>query len=260
MSEIMGTKSKEIFIGGNASLSLIFDLISKAFVFGILGEKPWGQLDHVKFLCPVPGYDRHFAITELFGVEMINVPMLDSGPDMDIVEQLVSIDNKIKGIWCVLKFSNPQGIVYSDETVKRFARLKPAAKDFRIFWDNAYAVHYLYEDNQPELLDIISECKKAGNPDIVYEFASTSKISFCKIAWNKIWTLEPEYGIIYIAVLGFFLVIEGGVHMGIDLKGRDLDNRCRDISTSRWTVFSQIHKQIRETKSILRNCKIAANG
>lgn len=178
MAEMMGTTPDHIVIYGNASLTIMYDSISRSYTHGVLGSTPWCKLDTVKFLCPVPGYDRHFAITERFGIEMINIPMTDDGPDMDLVENLVENDSAIKGIWCVPKYSNPQGICYSDETVRRFASLKPAAEDFRIYWDNAYAIHHLYEDKQIEILDIISECEKAGNPDMVYEFASTSKVSF----------------------------------------------------------------------------------
>ena len=178
MADMMGTTPDHVIVYGNASLNIMYDQISRAYTHGILGNTPWCKLDKVKFLCPVPGYDRHFAITERFGIEMINIPMSESGPDMGMVEEYVSKDASVKGIWCVPKYSNPQGYTYSEETVKRMAALKPAAEDFRIFWDNAYVIHDLYDDNKDEIADIISECEKAGNSDMVFEFASTSKVSF----------------------------------------------------------------------------------
>ncbi|MCQ2522574.1 MAG: aminotransferase [Lachnospiraceae bacterium] len=178
MGDMMEVDPDNIIVFGNSSLNIMYDTVCRSVVHGVCGSTPWCKLDKVKFLCPVPGYDRHFAITEQFGIEMINIPMKADGPDMDLVEQYVNNDAAVKGIWCVPKYSNPQGITYSEEVCKRMAALKPAAEDFRIFWDNAYTIHHLYDDKQDNLPEIMNLCAQAGNPDMVYKFCSTSKVTF----------------------------------------------------------------------------------
>lgn len=234
-SDMIGVHDDEIIIFGNSSLNAMFWTVQCAFNKGILGGTPWSKLDKVKFLCPVPGYDRHFKVTEFFSVEMINVPMTASGPDMDMVEKLVSEDASIKGIWCVPQYSNPDGISYSDETVKRFAALKPAAKDFRIFWDNAYCIHHLTDDPKP-ILNILEEAKKVGNENIVYIFGSTSKVTF------------PGAGV---AVMGASMenVEELKKFLGISIISYDKMNQLRHVKF--FGTFANMQEHMKKHKAII---------
>ncbi|MBP5551243.1 MAG: aminotransferase [Bacilli bacterium] len=237
LGDLIEVPASNIIIYGNSSINVMYDQVARSFAKGVMGSTPWCKLDKVKWLCPVPGYDRHFAITEYFGIEMINIPMSQDGPDMDLVEKLVSEDESIKGIWCVPKYSNPSGITYSKEVVKRFAHLKPKAKDFRIYWDNAYSVHHLYFDNPDYLDEILNECKKAGNPDIVYKFTSTSKISF------------PGSGIAALAASDANLV-DIKKQLSIQTIGFDKVNQLRQVRY--FKNLDGIKEQMRMHANILR--------
>lgn len=237
LADMMEVPKDNVIIFGNSSLNVMYDTVARAMTHGVMGSTPWCKLDKVKFLCPVPGYDRHFAITEHFGIEMINIPMTSEGPDMDLVEELVNNDPAVKGIWCVPKYSNPQGYTYSEETVKRFAHLKPAAPDFRIYWDNAYSIHHLYDDNQDFLLEILDECAKAGNPDIVYKFTSTSKVSF------------PGSGIAAVAASKANLD-DFRKYMTVQTIGHDKLNQLRHVRF--FKDINGLHEHMRKHADILR--------
>ena len=234
---MLGVKPEDVIVCGNSSLNIMYWAMSLAMTNGVMGSKPWGKYDKVKVLCPVPGYDRHFAVSEFLGMELVNVPMKENGPDMDIVEKLVAEDDTIKAIWCVPMYSNPGGVVYSDEVVKRFAALKPKAKDFRIFWDNAYTIHHLYDDKQDQLLEILDECKKAGNPDMVYKFCSTSKISF------------PGSGIAAIAASDENLA-EIRKMMSVQTIGHDKLNQLRHVKF--FKDLDGLHAHMRKHAAIIR--------
>ena len=230
LADMTEVSPDNIIIYGNSSLNVMYDTVARSMTHGVMGSTPWCKLDKVKFLCPVPGYDRHFKITEHFGIEMINIPMHEDGPDMDMVEEYVNNDPAVKGIWCVPKYSNPQGITYSDETVRRFARLKPAAEDFRFFWDIAYGIHHLYDDKQDNLVEILMECKKEGHPNMVYKFGSTSKISF------------PGSGIAAIAASDENLA-EIRKMMSVQTIGHDKLNQLRHAR-----FFGDIHGMVQHMK------------
>ena len=236
-AEMLEVSTKEVIVGGNSSLNMMYDSIASSMMFGVYGSpEPWSKLPRVKFLCPSPGYDRHFAITELFGFELITIDMKNDGPDMDEVEKLVAEDASIKGIWCTPKYSNPDGITYSDEVVDRMAAMKTAAPDFRLFWDNAYIVHHL-SDQPDKLKNIMEACKAAGNPDRVFIFASTSKITF------------PGAGIAIMAAS------ENNIsmikkHLSIQTIGSDKINQLRHVRFLK--NMEGIEKQMKKQAAILK--------
>ena len=234
-SDMIGVNTDEVIIFGNSSLNAMYWSIQTAFNKGILGSEPWSKCGKIKFLCPVPGYDRHFKVTEFFGIEMINIPMTQTGPDMDMIEKLVSEDDSIKGIWCVPQYSNPDGISYSDETVKRFANLRPAAKDFRIFWDNAYCIHHL-TDTPTLILNILDEAKKVGNEDIIYIFGSTSKVTFAGAG---------------VAVMGASKknVEELKKYLGLSIIGYDKMNQLRHVRF--FGTFENMCEHMKKHKDIV---------
>lgn len=232
-ADYLEVEPEDVIVGGNSSLNMMFDVIAQGMTHGF-GEGPWAAQKGIKFLCPSPGYDRHFGVTEYFGFELITVDMTPEGPDMDQVERLVA-DPSVKGMWCVPKFSNPQGYVYSDETVRRIAALRPAAKDFRVMWDNAYAVHILFED--VPLLPIQAECIKAGNPDLVIQFASTSKISFAGAGVAALAASEANRALIK-------------KRMGVQTIGSDKINQLRH--TVYFKDLDSIKKQMERHAAIMR--------
>ncbi len=236
-AEILEVTAENVIVCGNSSLNLMYDMVVRAMLYGVNGGNgPWIKQGKIKFLCPCPGYDRHFSICESLGIEMIPVNMNDDGPDMDTIESLVSTDPAIKGIWCVPKYSNPQGICYSDEVIRRFAALKPATPDFRIFWDNAYNVHHLY-DERIELLELIDECAKAGNPDMCYIFMSTSKITY------------PGSGVSVIASSVSNIEYIKRI-MSIQTIGHDKMNMLRHVKY--FKNLEGIHKYMKKHAEILR--------
>ena len=218
MASMLDDDPENVIVFGNSSLNIMYDTIMRCWVFGTLGATPWSQLEEVKFLCPVPGYDRHFGVTEAFGIKMIPVPMTEDGPDMDAVKELVANDASVKGIWCVPKYSNPGGVTYSDEVVRELASMPTAADDFRIFWDNAYTVHHLYDDaaDQDQLLDIADACAQAGNPNRYFKFGSTSKVTL------------PGAGISALAASSENIA-DIKARMGVQTIGHDKINQLRHV-------------------------------